>query len=405
MPSREQRIAVVGAGVVGASIALALRKRGADVALIDRDEPGTGCSFGNSGAISPGSVVPLAMPGILAAVPGMLLDDESPLYLPLHYLPRALPWLLRFVASARPARVADAAARLAALHAGAIELHETLAHEIGVPELFLRHGHLHLYPNDAALAKDMSGWLMRDSYGYRSERLNRDGIMALEPKVSARYQIGMFLADHATILNPLRYVQAMVRAFAAGGGQVHRADVSALSPQSGGWRLAASGEAGAAMFDHVVIAAGAWSRRLLDPLGIHLPLESQRGYHLQFEGAQATVSRTVVLADRKVFVTPMEDGLRVGGTVEIAGLIRPPDPRRAAVLARIARDSFAGLDDAPTRSWMGHRPCMPDSVPVVGPAAGQPGLWLAVGHGHLGLTDSVTTARFIADGLLGSVLK
>ena len=127
------RIAVVGAGVVGTSIALALRKRGAAVTLIDRDEPGRGCSFGNSGAISPGSVVPLAMPGILASVPGMLLDDESPLYLPLAYLPRALPWLLRFVASARPAAVADAAARLASLHAGAIDLHEAMAREIGVP--------------------------------------------------------------------------------------------------------------------------------------------------------------------------------------------------------------------------------------------------------------------------------
>lgn len=401
--ARAQRIAVVGAGIVGASIALALRKRGADVMLVDRDEPGSGCSFGNSGAISPGSVVPLAMPGILASVPGMLLDGESPLYLPLRYLPRALPWLIRFVASARPARVADAAARLAALHAGAIEMHEALANEIGVPELFLRKGHLHLYPNEAALAKDMSGWRIRESYGYRSERLARDGIVALEPNVSTRYQIGMFLADHATILNPLRYVQAMVRAFAANGGHVYRADVRAVSVQSGSWRLDASGEAGATTFDNVVIAAGAWSCRLLDPLGIHLPIESQRGYHLQFQGAQSTVSRTVVLADRKVFFTPMEDGLRVGGTVEIAGLIQPPDPRRAAVLARIARDSFAGLDDLPTRSWMGHRPCMPDSVPVVGPAAGQPGLWLAVGHGHLGLTDSVTTARLIADGIFGRV--
>src|SRR5262245_22424689 len=152
------RVAVIGAGIVGASIALALRKRGADVTLVDRDEPGHGCSFGNSGAISPGSVAPLAMPGVLSAVPGMLRDPESPLYLPLRYLPQALPWLARFVASARPAQVEAAAARLAAVHAGALDAHEAMTRELGVPELFLRAGHLHLYPDEQALAKDAGGW-------------------------------------------------------------------------------------------------------------------------------------------------------------------------------------------------------------------------------------------------------
>lgn len=401
-PSAQKRVAVIGAGVVGASIALALRKRGAAVTLVDRDEPGHGCSFGNSGAISPASVVPLAMPGVLASVPGMLFDDESPLYLPLRYLPRAVPWLLQFVASARPAKVQAAAARLAALHAGALDAHEAMARELGVPELFLRRGHLHLYPDEQALAKDAGGWRMREAYGFRVERLDRSGIEALEPGVSRRYQLGMFLADHATIVNPYRYVQAMARAYVSAGGSVVRASVSALALRDGRWRLLASGEAGEAVFDDVVVAAGAWSRELLSPLGIRVPLESQRGYHLQFDGGRDVVSRTVVLADRKVFVTPMEEGLRVGGTVEIGGLRAPPDERRAAVLGRIARETFQGLDDLPTRTWMGHRPCMPDSVPMVGPAEGHRGLWLAIGHGHLGLTDSLNTARSIADGVLGA---
>ncbi len=398
-PMAARRLAVVGAGVVGTSIALALRRRGADVTLIDRDEPGRGCSYGNSGAISPGSVAPLALPGVLASVPGMLLDGESPLYLPWRYLPRALPWLLRFVASARPSAVADAAARLAVLHTGALEAHEAMARELGVPELFLRRGHLHLYPDTAALAKDATGWRLREAYGYRFERLDRAGILALEPGVCERYRIGVYLADHATILNPFRYVQAMARAFVAGGGRLLRSGVRALVPEGVAWRL--DGDAAGGAFDQVVVAAGAWSRRLLDPLGVRLALESQRGYHLQFEGARDTVSRTVVLADRKVFITPMEEGLRVGGTVEIGGLVQPPDPRRAALLGEIARQTFASLNGLPTRSWMGHRPCMPDSVPVVGPAPGRPGLWLAVGHGHLGLTDSLTTAQRIADGVLG----
>ena len=403
-PARQKSVAVIGAGIVGASIALALRKRGADVTLIDRDQPGRGCSFGNSGAISPASVAPLAMPGVLASVPGMLLDDESPLHLPWRYLPRALPWLMRFVASARPAAVAASAAKLAAIHAGALDAHEAMTRELGVPELFLRRGHLHLYPDATALAKDAGGWRMREAYGFTADRLDRTGIDALEPGISERYQVGMYLADHATIVNPFRYVQAMARAYASAGGRIVRSAVSGLQFHDGQWRLRAAGEADGFAFDHAVIAAGAWSGTLLVPLGVHLSLETQRGYHLQFEGGRDVVSRTVVLADRKVFVTPMEDGLRVGGTVEIGGLHAPPDERRAAVLGRIARETFRGLDDLPASSWMGHRPCMPDSVPVVGPAPGHRGLWLATGHGHLGLTDSLNTAQRIADALLGEVV-
>jgi D-amino-acid dehydrogenase len=391
-------VAVVGAGIVGACIAHVLRKRGVEVALIDRDEPGRGCSYGNSGAISESSIAPVAMPGVLASVPGMLVDSESPLYLPLGYLPRAAPWLAQFVASARPAKVAVTADKLARLHARAVEKHLALAQEVGTPELCLQRGHLHLYPDEQAFSKDAGGWRMRERFGFKFERLDRDGIVALEPGVHSRYQIGIFLADHATILNPFRYVSAIVRAFVANGGVVQRREIQSIQAMGGGgWQLRS--DAGDQSFDHVVVAAGAWSRRLLDPIGVRLALESQRGYHVQFQGGPQVISRTVVLADRKIFVTPMEDGVRVGGTVEIGGLDRPPDSRRAAVLERIARDTFEGLRGLPSRQWMGHRPCMPDSVPVVGPVAGRPGLWTAVGHGHLGVTDSINTAEQIADGL------
>ncbi len=397
------RIAVVGAGIIGACIGLALAKRGVEVTLIDRDEPGHGCSYGNSGAISPGSVAPVAMPGVLASVPRMLLDAESPLFLPLGYLPRALPWLAQFVASATPVRVEESARRLHAFHEGAVAKHVALATEVGVPELILQRGHLHLYPDELALAKDAGGWRMREAYGYKFERLDRDGILALEPRVGERYRIGLYLADHATVLNPLRYVQAIVAAFVAKGGKVQRAHVRSLQSLPGArWRVEA-GEA-SADFDHAVVAAGAWSVRLLDPMGLRVPLESQRGYHVQFPGASQTISRTVILADKKIFMAPMEEGLRVGGTVEIGGLDRPPDLRRAAMLERIVRETFAGLEGIEPKTWMGHRPCMPDSVPVVGPAEGRPGLWLALGHGHLGMTDSIATAERIS-GMLVQPMK
>ena len=392
------RIAVIGDGIVGSCIALALRKRGATVALIDREGPASGCSYGNSGAISVSSIAPLAMPGVLASVPKMLADPQSPLRLPLRYLPAAAPWLTRFVLSATPERVERAAAALAALHAGAVDMHEAMAREVGVPELFMRRGHLHLYPGAAALDADGAAWQLRERFGFRFERLDRAGIDALEPGVAPRYRAAIYLSDHGTILNPARYTRAIADAFVARGGLLVRDEIQRLTRDADGWTL--HGANGSHATDHVVVAAGAWSRRLLDPLGVRLPLESQRGYHVQFTGARDVVSRTVVLTDHKIFVTPMEDGLRVGGTVEIGGLKRPPDARRAAILEHIARQTFTGLEDGPVTTWMGHRPCMPDSVPVVGAAPGQRGLWLAVGHGHLGLTDSIPTAERIAHALL-----
>lgn len=392
-------VAVVGAGIVGCAIALELKKRGVDVTLVDRDEPGRGCSFGNSGAISTSSIVPLAMPGVLASVPSMLLDAEGPLHLPLRYLPRALPWLLRFVASARPKAVEAGSARLRALHDDAIERHRALTAELGVSELFLQRGHLYLYPDERSLAKDATGWEIRRRHGFRCDRLDRAGLLALEPQVGERYRLGVFMPDQATLLDPFRYVQAMASAFERAGGRIVRAEVRSLARDHSAWRLDTA--AALPTFGRVVVAAGAWSRHLLDPLGVRVSLESQRGYHVQYDGdrARATVSRTVVLADRKIFVTPMAPGLRVGGTVEIAGLDAPPDPRRSELLEAAARDTFAGLPARATSRWMGHRPCMPDSVPVIGPAPRQPGLWLAVGHGHLGLTDSINTGLRIADGM------
>ncbi|ART57302.1 hypothetical protein CBP36_20450 (plasmid) [Acidovorax carolinensis] len=212
-------------------------------------------------------------------------------------------------------------------------------------------------------------------------------------------RFGMFLDDYATILNPRRYVEAMTAAFVGAGGEIERAGVSALTREGDGWRLQG---AGSRRFEHVVVAAGAWSRTLLDPLGIRVPLESQRGYHVQFEGGDGVISRTVVLAGKKVFATPMELGLRFGGTVEIGGLARPPDARRSDVLQRIAVESFPQLAGLSAQTWMGHRPCMPNSVPVISEAQGQPGLWLAIGHDHLGLTDSLPTALRISDGICGA---
>ncbi|MEG0921643.1 MAG: FAD-dependent oxidoreductase [Comamonas sp.] len=397
-----KQVVVVGAGVVGVATALALQSYGVAVTLIDRGEPGMECSYGNSGAISPGSVAPLALPGVLKTVPGMLMDQDGPLSISWRHLPKAASWLVAFAQSADPKRVASAAQRLNDLYHGAVDAHETLARRLGVPELFTRQGHLHLYPDAAYAESDAMGWQLREQYGYKFEKLDRAGIEALEPNAPKAYTHGRFLADHGTILNPLRYVQAMLSAFVQRGGTIARAEVRALHITPDGWAVKTGDKTlDALRCTQIVIAAGAWAPKLLKPLGMLLPIESQRGYHAQFANAQHLIQRTVVLADKKVFIAPMEGGLRVGGTVEIGGLTAPPNPRRAAGIERIARDAFPALAQHEAQHWMGHRPCLPGSVPVVGHIDAIPGLWLAVGHGHLGLTGSLPTAQRIANGMCG----
>ena len=386
---------VIGAGIVGAACAYALQKRGAQVLLIERGEPGQGASYGNSGALSSGSVVPLAMPGVLAGLPKMMLDRDGPLHLPPDYALTALPWLLRFVSNARPERVARIADALAQLHAGAITNHLALTREIGAPELVIERGHLHLYPDAAALEKDAAGWKLREQHGIAFERIERDAILALEPQVGPRYNVAIYMPDQATITNPLRYVQRIVQAFAAAGGEVARDEVARLERAGTGWRCVGAARNYEAA--QVVIAAGAWSLKLLESVGMHLPLETQRGYHTMFRDVPSPITRTVVLADRKAFLAPMEEGVRIGGTVEFGGLAREPDYERARLLARFARETFPALAGAREEVWMGHRPCFPDTLPRVGPAPEREGLWLAFGHGHLGLTDSVNTARLLAE--------
>ena len=392
-------IAVIGAGIVGAAAAYVLCKRGAHVTLIDRADPGRGCSYGNAGAISPGSVAPLGMPGILLDAPRMLLDRESPLHVPMSYLPRALPWLTRFVAATRPERVDAIAERLAAFNANAVEHHIALAKEVGASDLVKRRGHLHVYPDASSLAKDAAAWALRQRFGVRVERLDRSGIEALEPRIARRYQLGMYVPDHAMVVNPFRYVQQIVRSFIVRGGRLARDEVRAIEPDlARGWSVHTN--EGRQNADHVIVAAGVHSVALLEPLGVRLPIESQRGYHVTFNDVEAPIARVVVLGDRKAFVTPTEHGFRIAGTVEFGGLNRPANPRRSALLARIARESFTDVPPAPEKHWMGHRPCTPDSLPLVGPVASRAGLWLATGHGHLGLTGAVNTALALADAII-----
>ncbi|MBN3766173.1 FAD-dependent oxidoreductase [Burkholderia sp. Ac-20365] len=400
--SEENRVIVLGAGIVGLCVAYSLAKAGLDVTVIDPQPPASQCSAGNAGAISSRAVAPLAMPGLLKSVPGMLLDPTGPLYIPRSYILSVAPWLFRFIAASRPERVNQIAQGLNALHEDAVALHQQLAQEVGCRERIRTNGQLHLYPDRQALDKDRRSWALKASYGLVIEEVDRAGILALEPHIGDAYNVGLFLPDQAWVSEPRQYALCIAEAARARGVQFIQAAAEHIGRQGLDWRIDCAGTSLTAR--HIVLAAGAWSGRLLGALGVKVPLESQRGYHVQLHGDDAPISRQVVLADRKVFVSPLESGLRIAGTVEFGGFSRPPSEKRAQLLLEHAQAGIPALRrPAQADTWMGHRPCLPDSLPVIGAVPSLRGMWCAFGHGHLGVTGSARTGQWLAEAIRGDM--
>lgn len=364
-----------------------------------------GCSFGNSACLSAGSVAPLAMPGVVLGAPAMLLDKSGPLHIPPRYWLTAAPWLLRFVAASRSMEVERIAQALSALLRPSIDRHREMLRAIGAESLLRCDGQLFVYRDAAQLEKDRAVWELRRRHGAQFENVGEERMRSLEPAVGPAYTLGVLSTDGAMIANPYRHCQLVAQSLADAGVSILRDRVAAIETEDG--RAAGvRAEGGRHRADAVVVCAGAWSGDLLRPLGYRVPLETQRGYHLTFADAGIEIGRPVIPADRKVFITPQEAGLRVGGTVELAGLEAPPNGARTELLVDDLRAVFPQARiDGPRTSWMGHRPCLPDSMPVLGESPRHAGLWFAFGHGHLGLTGSAITGAVLARGIFGAPLE
>ncbi len=310
-----------------------------------------------------------------------------------------MPWFLRFIAASRPQRVQQIAAALHQLLTGSVRNHQALARQIGCAHLIKNTGQLHLYPNDNERNKDKASWQLRAKFGLQMHSMDRAAIAELEPAISDRYCSGWFLPDEGWVSDPFQYSRALVTANTELGVTFVTAQISGLRRDNDSWHVHGQGQSWQA--DHVVVCAGMGSGDLLATLNLRVPLESQRGYHLQAPNPGVNLSRVVVLADRKVFINPMQGQLRVAGTVEFGGTRKPMNTQRALLLKTHALAGLHNLDTSGFTTWMGHRPCMPDSLPVIGPVADMPGLWTGFGHGHLGLTGSVNTGTLLARAMAG----
>ena len=392
----QQRVAVIGAGVVGLACASHLQMQGHDVTLVDPRPPGEYCSSGNAGCFSRASCVPLGLPGTWKKVPGWLLVPEGPLFIPLRYVPRIAPWLRRFQRATSLDTVNRIADALHALLTVSLDKWRPLAERAGVPELIVQHGYAFAYESARAFDDDALGRSLRKQRGVAIDVLTGDAIRDYEPALSPHVTHLVVLPEQGHCPNPLRLSQALARRLRAGGAAFVARTATGFDRVDG--RIARVLTDGEPLdVDACVIAAGAHSNALSAQLGADVPLETERGYHAMLASPSIVTRAPIASGEGKYFVTPMEEGLRIAGTVEFAGLDAPPDYRRADALLAKAQRLLPGLRGARVERWMGHRPSLPDSMPVIGSAPRASNAFLAFGHGHVGLTAAAPTGEIVAD--------
>ncbi len=391
-------VAVIGGGFVGLCSALQLQRHGREVVLIDPGEIERAASYGNAGQFALGEVVPISGPGTLRAVPRWLADPLGPLAIRWRYLPRLAPWLLRFLRAGRPDRVAAISAAMAALCDRIRIDYPPLIEAAGASDLVRPGPHLRLYASRAEWEAEGWRWEMRLRGGLRHELLDGPALRAAEPALAEAIGFAVASTERSHVADPGALMRAFAGHFAAQGGRVVAGTatgfrrgrdglVSAVELAGGG--LCPAGQ--------VVIAAGAWSHRLTALLGDAVPLESERGYHVMLPEPRVMPRHTMSHVARGFALLPMTQGrLRLAGTVEFAGLEAPPNWDRARRLIEVARGLLPGLNAEGARFWMGHRPALPDSLPIIDRASQAANVVYAFGHGHMGLSWGATTGRLVA---------
>lgn len=392
-------IVVIGAGIVGAACALELSRLGRKVLMIDREAPGMGASFGNAGHMATEQVFPVADASMLWRIPRMLMDSTGPLRLDWRYLPKATPWLMRLLWNMRAGPTRQATAGLSALNAVSLAAWKGLLSDLGQTELLKAEGSLLVHERTDS-AEALAGIAKRmQAQGVPVERFPREQVLARAPQLTEAIRGALFFPDTGHVTDPHRLVNVLVRAAEQHGARFVQAEVKGGHVSDDGVRLETS--TGVVTASQVLVACGAHSAPLVEALSeVRVPLDTERGYHLMLPNEANRLPMAVTSLERSFIMTPMEQGLRLAGTVEFAGLKRPANMGRAWQLERLAQGMFRRpLDSEGATPWMGFRPSLPDSLPVIDRVGPGNRLWLAFGHHHLGLTQAAITARLIGSFL------
>ncbi|WP_282607068.1 FAD-binding oxidoreductase [Pelagibius sp. Alg239-R121] len=395
-----KKVAVIGAGIVGVSTAVWLQRSGCEVILIDRLGPGEGTSYGNGGILASCSIVPVTVPGLLGKVPAMLLDRKSPLFLRWSYLPKLLPFLRHYLSHCKASETTRIASALNDIVGDSLEQHQALAEGTGAEKWLVPSDYLFIYGNRSNFEADSFGWGLRKANGFSWQELEGDEFKAYDPVFAEDLTFAARLSGHGRIADPGRYVKDLATSVTSNGGRYIKADVSDFRKENG----TVSGvvtDQGVIDCDSAVVTAGVWSGPLAKKLGMKVPLESERGYHVELVEPNIMPRSPVMLASGKFVVTPMDGRLRVAGLVEFGGLDAPPSRRPIELLLENISKAIPNLTWKETREWMGHRPAVSDSIPVIGEAPGLKSVFMGFGHHHIGLTGGPKTGRILAGLISG----
>ncbi|MGX5843368.1 NAD(P)/FAD-dependent oxidoreductase [Mesorhizobium sp. ArgA1] len=392
-------VAIVGGGIVGICAAAMLAEAGRSVTTFDRTGICEETSSGNAAAFAFSDVLPMAHKGMIRQLPKWLADPLGPLSIPPAYLPKLLPWLIRFWRAGAPRHYE---ASLAA-QAGMMKLAEAewmaLLDRSGTRPMLREDGSLELYEKEAEFQAGLSGWAARERFGIGFHHVEGEELARLQPGLSPRFIKGTFVPGWKTVADP-KLLGKAVWAYAEGlGARFEKAHVERIEAGPEGTTIVLS-DGTARKARQAVIAAGAWSHLLAKALGDAIPLETERGYNTTLPVSAFDLKRQLIFPGHGFVITPLDTGLRVGGAVELGGLDRPPNFARSKAMLEKAKQFLPGLDSSGGREWMGFRPSLPDSLPVIGRAKA-PNILYAFGHGHLGLTQAAATGRLIRDLVLG----
>lgn len=395
-----KNVIVIGAGIVGVSTALWLQRSGHGVTIVDRGIARDRASYGNAGLLASCAVVPVTVPGLLRKAPRMVLDPDQPLFVKWSYLPKITPWLTRYLSHGRASEARRIAGALAALVGDSLEDHQALSSGTRAERHVRPCDYLFVYHNRAHYDDDAFAWSVRRGLGYQWEELEGAAWHAYDPVYSSKPGFAVRLGRHGMISDPGAYLEDLTDHLKAGGCRfipgvaedIARADGKASGVRVDGETLPA---------DAVVIATGAWSAKLMRKLGLHVPLESERGYHLELWEPNRIPRSPVMIASGKFVVTPMAGRLRLAGIVEYGGLEKPPSQAPIALLRKNIKAAIPGLEWKDEQQWMGHRPVPSDSIPLIGEVPGISGAFAGFGHHHVGLTGGPKTGRLLAQLISG----
>ena len=395
------QILVAGAGIVGISTAIWLQRAGHDVTVVDRTGPASGTSHGNAGVLAAGAIVPVTTPGLLRKAPAMLWDRDAPLYLRWSYLPRLLPFLRRYLSYANDAHVDRYATAMSALLHDSVEQHQALAADTPAAQFIRTEDYCFGYATRADFDADSYSWGKRDAQGVPYEVVSGAQYATYDPIFGQAFETVVRCKNHGSISDPGSYVCALADHFVAQGGRLQITNINDIEMTEGDISALLTDD-GPLRADKIVFAMGPWSRKIAHKLGVKIPFESERGYHIELTNPSAMPRAPMMVASGKFVLTPMQGRIRAAGVIELGGLDAPASRAPLDMLRRQVKKLLPDVQYDAVVEWMGHRPAPADSLPLIGANDARNLSYSAFGHQHVGLTAGPKTGRVIADIIGGA---